>query len=286
MSRNNNESSSMVIKFRIKIGQKGHVIIPELDYGDKPTNHYLMLTKVIASHLLFEKTSPLYGQFKNLYSDDYNQLESTDNYETRKECRKKVLNKVNPIEVVSRYIDYIVKDQCDRFIDENYLKNEDLKVKVSDVEFSEGCLLTTFDLLIKTFKNINTVYGFISRLVDHLMDDEFLLDAGSVTVSAVPNTSSNVNDSKKLGFGLKTSIIALIVSILTLVFVLIGGYVYDDKLRKSIMNDTEELIKKETPEMIKESLYREKVDLLFYREATGLPPQVNQNDSSKLNKSK
>lgn len=176
------------------------------------------------------------------------------------------------------YIEFALEKSYTDFIQNNNLsKKEFPKPIISNKEETDGSLILTFNLIVKTALNLVAVYRFVERIVEWIYDlNDDNLDC---TISAIPAMTQNLIVNQTNGVFERFTITGLVfLGLLTC-----GNIVYTiitdnkiDKLPQTSIQETEQIVKEE----VQNAIYREKVDYIFNH--SGAVPIAAQSDSTKV----
>ena len=263
MEANKNNSQSLVFDIRVRISD--------------PSNNYYKSSEIAnkIKDLILENESFIEDAYHKKYKEDFQRI--SDKYHEQDDVNRSRYRLINDKEkhysVLSSYIKWRINNYCSEFRSDYNLEEKQLKVNVRDINFDNGSLIITFNLVINTLINIYTLYSFVRNVVNYLSDDKSLSNNGRLitSITACPavslieqNTliSNKINKTKLFSFLIS---IALALSVTACILAAIGYFnQYDDKdLDAKVKEQAEQVISKEVPKMIQDAIDKEKLDYLY-----------------------
>lgn len=188
------------------------------------------------------------------------------------------------VEKFQKHINHYLKKYYKDFLGVQGLTEAEFsRPAIKDMRLEDGCLQTCFNLFVTAGINFVELYKFVYQFVERLtnyLENDFL--GYYVIATAMPvyqnnpthltaSTAENRNSSST------NPIINHIVTALILIALFAIYNIFnpsDDKIKKIVKEETDQIIKYEIPAQIEDAIYKEKVNCLFMRDFV-LPSSTN-----------
>ena len=238
---------------------------------------------------LMNEYEGLYGLFDR-HSETYREIHQYP------DLVKKIVQRESSffVEHFKKHIDSCLEQYYNDFLREQGLsKLEFSRPILKNMRLEDGSLLALFNLTVTTVTNMARCYNFVYRFVERLtasLETDF--PGYFVTATATPvhqdnpihlNASSALNSNSSANPFINQIITALILYSIIITIIAIYNICNpcDDKIKKIVKEETDQIIKYEIPAQIEDAIYKEKVNCLFIREfvlpssANIVPPTAN-----------